>query len=76
MANWPLLSLLIWLPILGGAALLLLGNGRPQVARWAGLAIALATLVLSVPLFTAFDLAEPGMQFLESRTWIEAYDIR
>ena len=76
MANWPLLSLLTWLPILGGVALLLMGNGRPQLARWAGLAIALATLALSVPLFTSFDLADAGMQFVESRTWIEAYDIR
>ena len=76
MANWPLLSILIWLPILGGAALLLLGNGRPQAARWAGLAVALATLVLSVPLFAGFDMADAGMQFVESRSWIAAYDIR
>ena len=76
MANWPLLSLLIWLPILGGAALLLLGNGRPQLARWVGLAVALVALALTVPLFTGFDMAEAGMQFVESRTWIEAYDIR
>ncbi|HET8818739.1 MAG TPA: NADH-quinone oxidoreductase subunit M [Xanthomonadaceae bacterium] len=76
MANWPLLSLLIWLPILGGAALLLLGNGRPQLARWVGLAVALVALALTVPLFTGFDLADPGMQFVESRDWIAAYDIR
>jgi NADH-quinone oxidoreductase subunit M len=75
-SNLPLLSLLIWLPILGGALTLLLGNGRPQAARWCGLAFALATLVLSVPLFTGFDYTDAGMQFVEQRHWIQAYDIR
>ena len=28
MSNWPLLSVLIWLPILGGALVLALGNAR------------------------------------------------
>ena len=32
MANWPLLSLLTWLPILGGALLQLMGNVRPLVS--------------------------------------------
>ena len=76
MANWPLLSLLTWLPILGGALLLLMGNGRVRAARWTALAFAVAALALTVPLFAGFDLADPGMQFVESRSWIAAYDIR
>ena len=32
----PLLSVLIWLPILGGGACLLLGNARANAARWLG----------------------------------------
>ena len=75
MHNWPLLSLLIWLPILGGALTLMLGNGRPQSARWTALVVALAALALSIPLFTGFDHANPGMQFAESKAWIPTYDI-
>ncbi|MDQ3229962.1 MAG: NADH-quinone oxidoreductase subunit M [Pseudomonadota bacterium] len=75
MHNWPLLSLLIWLPILGGAALLALGNGRPQNARWIALAVALVCVALSIPLFSAFDFASPAMQFVETHAWIPAYDI-
>jgi NADH-quinone oxidoreductase subunit M len=71
----PLLSLLIWLPILGGALTLMLGNGRPQAARWTALAFSLAALALSIPLFTGFDYASPGMQFVEAKAWIPAYDI-
>ena len=72
----PLLSLLIWLPVLGGALCLLLGNQRPQAARWLALVTALLTLVLTVPLFSGFDMANAGMQFVEHRAWIPAYDIQ
>jgi NADH-quinone oxidoreductase subunit M len=74
--SWPLLSVLIWLPILGGAATLMAGNARPQVARWLGLAVALVTLVASIPLFTGLDMANAGMQFVEQRAWIPTYDIQ
>jgi NADH-quinone oxidoreductase subunit M len=74
--NWPLLSLLIWLPILGGVLVLALGESRARVARWMSLAIALAVFLLSLPLFTGFDYAAVGMQFVERRAWIPAYDIQ
>ena len=76
MQSLPLLSVLIWLPILGGAATLMVGNGRPQLARWLALAVALVTLVASIPLFSGFDMANAGMQFVEQHAWIPAYDIR
>ncbi|GHE35153.1 NADH-quinone oxidoreductase subunit M [Vulcaniibacterium thermophilum] len=75
MTTWPLLSLLIWLPILGGFATLAFG-ARANAARWFATLVAVATLLLSVPLFTGFDLADAGMQFVEDRAWIAAYDIR
>ena len=76
MSQLPLLSLLVWLPVLGGALCLMLGNSRPQAARWLALGVALLCLVLSVPLFTGFDYTNPGMQFLEEHAWIPSYDIR
>jgi len=69
-----LLSVLIWLPIIGGALVLALGN-RPGAARWTALGVALATLVLSIGLLTGFDYANPGLQFVEQHAWIPAYDI-
>nr|WP_220486472.1 MULTISPECIES: NADH-quinone oxidoreductase subunit M [unclassified Luteimonas] len=75
-SNWPLLSILIWLPILGGALVLALGNSRANAARWLSLAIALVAFAISIPLFTGFDHAVVGMQFVEAREWIPAYDIQ
>jgi NADH-quinone oxidoreductase subunit M len=73
--HWPLLSLLIWLPILGGVFTLMAGNARPQAARWIALAFAVAALVLTLPLLAGFDLASPAMQFVERHAWVPAYAI-
>jgi len=75
-SNWPLLSILIWLPILGGALVLALGNRRASAARWVALGVALLTFLASLPLLTGFDLANPGMQFAEKRAWVPAFNIR
>ena len=73
MSNWPLLTLLIWLPILGGALILALRDAK--AARWASLLVALLTFALSLPLLTGFDYASDALQFVETHAWIPAYDI-
>ena len=76
MTHLPLLSLLVWLPILGGVFTLMAGNTRPQAARWIALAFAIATFAVSIPLFTGFDPGASAMQFVEQKAWIPAYDIQ
>ncbi|MCX7556598.1 NADH-quinone oxidoreductase subunit M [Xanthomonadaceae bacterium JHOS43] len=75
MPHGYLLSVLIWLPIFGGVATLLLSR-RPEAARWFALAVALATLLLGLPLFTAFDYSTAAMQFVQNSDWIPAFGIR
>jgi NADH-quinone oxidoreductase subunit M len=75
MTGTPLLSLLIWVPVLGGLLVLAAGEGRASLARWAALAISLVTLVLSLVLVAGFDSATSAMQFVEMRPWIESFDI-
>ncbi|MCB1865365.1 MAG: NADH-quinone oxidoreductase subunit M [Chromatiales bacterium] len=74
MNGWPLLSIVIWLPIIGGALVIALGERRSS-ARWGALAVALATFVLSLPLYTSFDTASAAMQFVERVAWIERFSI-
>jgi len=71
----PLLSLLIWLPILGGAAVLFIGDKKADLTRWASLVIALVVFVLSIPLYTGFDSTTAAMQFQENLSWIETFDV-
>jgi NADH-quinone oxidoreductase subunit M len=75
MHSWPLLSLLIWLPLVGGALVLASGGARPMQARWLGLAVALALLLLGVPLYLAYDPASAGMQLVERHAWIPALNV-
>ncbi len=73
--EWPVLSVLIWLPIAGGVAVLLVGERRAELARWVGLAAALATFLASLPLFGAFDRGTAEMQFQELAPWIPTFDL-
>ena len=70
-----LLSVLICLPNFGVAATLLLSR-KPEAARWLALAVAVATLLIGLPLYTAFDMASPAMQFVQDLAWIPAFGIR
>ncbi|MCJ7558491.1 MAG: NADH-quinone oxidoreductase subunit M [Gammaproteobacteria bacterium] len=71
----PLLSLLIWVPVLGGLLLLAIDDARSSVARWTALVISLVSFVLSLFLYAGFNAATSAMQFVELRPWIESFDI-
>ena len=71
----PLLSLVIWLPILFGVAVLLVGDRNAFAARWMAFIGALLSFIVTIPLYTQFDLAGAGMQFEELRPWIENFKV-
>ncbi len=76
LSELPLLSLVIWLPIFGGLAVLaasnVVGNGA---VRWLSLLVAVLTFLASLPLYTQFNNATATMQFEELRPWISAFSI-
>jgi len=71
MLTGHLLNVLIWLPIVGGLAILGLGD-RPDTARWTALVVSSVTLLVSVPLATTFKTGTAAMQFVERSSWIPA----
>jgi NADH-quinone oxidoreductase subunit M len=76
-----ILSFLIWLPIVGGVAVLLAGDGgdarssRAGGMRFLSLGVTLLTLLLSIFLYRNFDPTTAGMQFVERMPWIEALTV-
>ena len=70
-----LLSILIWLPILGGGAVLLIGNERSSTAKWASAVISVLVFILSINLFLDFDTSTSAMQFVEKMSWISQFNI-
>lgn len=72
----PLLTLLIWLPFLGGVAVLLTGGDKnANIARAIAVTITIVCLLLCLPLCLGFDTAQFSMQFVEQHVWIPAYGI-
>lgn len=71
--DYPILSLVVWLPILGGIAVLL--NGDNSYTRPLSLTVALVTLYLSAGLYMGFDMSTSDMQFVEYLPWISTYGI-
>ena len=75
LSELPLLSLVIWVPILGGAAVLFVGDDNPGRARALALTVAILSVLISIPLFTLFDPSTAAMQFQEIVPWIPALSV-
>ena len=76
MSGYPLLSLSIWIPILAGLVVLATGSDRnAPLARMLALAGAVAGFLVTIPLYTGFDLQTSAMQFVELKPWIPRFNI-
>lgn len=74
--NLSLLSVLIWLPILGGVVALIIGDGREKIVKYFSLLISVFTFLVSVSLYYQFDNDLTAMQFVEKTNWITAFNIK
>jgi len=71
-----LLSLLIWLPILGGVLVLGTGDDRSAaIAKKLGIGFSVIVFIASLPLYVGFDETSAAMQFMERTAWVESYSI-
>ncbi|MGM0411928.1 MAG: NADH-quinone oxidoreductase subunit M [Pseudomonadota bacterium] len=76
LTDLPLLSLVIWTPIIGGLLVLATGGERNALeSRVLALLVSLVTMGLSLPLWFGFDTGTAEMQFQEFSPWIQALSI-
>ena len=68
--DWPILSVLIWLPIAGGVVMLALGDRSAALGRWVALLTTAVTFGISTLLWVHFDTSTALMQFTEQHDWI------
>src|SRR3954465_5036823 len=71
----PILSLVIWVPVLTGLVVLMMGDTRAQAARVLALVGALAGFAVALPLWTGFDRGSSDFQFIEFAPWIESFSV-
>lgn len=75
-ADWPLLSLVIWTPIIGGLLVLFAGDKKDSSgAKKLALVVSIITFLLTIPLYTEFNADTHLAQFVERYSWIPAFNI-
>ena len=78
MSDFPILSLVTFLPLVGAFFILLIRGDNEVVARNArmtALWTSSITFFLSLLLWTGFDRKSAAFQFVEKNPWIESFDI-
>ena len=71
-----LLSLAIWMPIAFGVVLLAFGrDSQAGAVRWLTLVGAIASLLVTLPLISGFQLGTSEMQFVEKAMWFERFNV-
>jgi NADH-quinone oxidoreductase subunit M len=71
-----LLSLAIWTPIAFGVMLLALGRDeQARVVRWVALIGSVVSFLVTLPLYSRFQLGTAAMQFVEKAPWMERFNV-
>ena len=74
MSNWPILSVITFLPLLGVVLLLGLARGDEETAksqsRFIALWTTIATFVISLFTLGSFDSSNTSFQFVETHAWL------
>jgi NADH-quinone oxidoreductase subunit M len=74
--HYSLLSILIWLPVIGAVAVLATGGDKnANMARVIAVIVGVINLLLCIPLYMQFDPNSIAMQFQENHLWVRAYQI-
>lgn len=72
-SEYPILSFIVFFPLMGAMALLLMSNDR--AIRWVSLVITTGVMIIAVPILTVFDKTTYYMQFIEKYEWIPSWGI-
>lgn len=74
--GFPLLSLIIWLPIVFGLAVLATGGDRnARLARLIAISGSILGFLVAIPLYLQFDPTVSTMQFTEKHVWVERFNV-
>ena len=76
MTDWPLLSVIIFLPLIGGLIILIIKEdsiGSINI-RWAAFWTSIGTFILSCLLWLQFDSSKQSYQFVEKISWFDDFN--
>src|SRR5437667_9844796 len=73
MVSWPVIFVILVLPLVGALFIMLVrgeGEAESRNARWVALYTTLITFAISLVLVWRFDSGSPDFQFVEKRDWL------
>ena len=73
--GFPILSLIIFLPLVGAILLLMVGREQIRSLRNLALLVSVATFAVSLPVPFLYDQTTPAMQFVERAGWIPSLGV-
>jgi NADH-quinone oxidoreductase subunit M len=76
MSDYPWLTILGIVPLVGAAVVALLPRGRDLLAKQVALATSLVVLALTIVMSAAFDPAGDRFQFTQAHDWIPAFGVQ
>ncbi len=74
--GYPVLTTVIFLPIVSSLLILMIRRQRADIIRLIALFVTVVTFLLSLPMFTHFDKTAHSMQFVERSEWIPSWNIQ
>lgn len=74
--HFPVLSTLIFFPIVGAAFIAILPGQKEELIKFSALSVSIVEFVLSIPLYISFNKATHEMQFMEEYLWIPQWGIK
>ena len=76
MINWPLLSVIIFLPLIGSIIILFIKEDdvTSNNIKWSALLTSIGTFILSLTLWFQFDYLNPSYQFEEKFRWFDDFN--
>ncbi len=76
MIDWPLVSVIIFLPLIGAFIILFIKEDELTSIniKWAALLATLGTFILSLILWLQFDYSNPSYQYEEKFRWFDDFN--
>jgi NADH-quinone oxidoreductase subunit M len=73
--GFPILTVLIFLPVVGAAAVTAIPSSHDEDAKLLGMLVAVAELALAATLVVEFQGGQAGFQFVSQHAWISSFGI-
>ncbi len=76
LANAPLLSIVMFMPLVGAVIIGFLNSDAKGNARWVALWTTIITFAISILIWLRFDPTNAGFQFVEERAWLDLFKFK